>query len=841
MNKKRLLLVVICGISLKMYAQNSIDEKVKALRQQLTIEEKIDLLCAQAPEISRLNIVKYDWWSEALHGVARAGKATVFPKPIALGCTWDIDLMKRISTAISDEARAKYQKALREKGYTGRQEGLTFFSPTLNIARDPRWGRTSECFSEDPLLTSQFGVAFIRGMQGDDPVYLKTAATAKHFVANNEEDRRLGGSATVDEMSLREYYFPAFHDAVTKGRAASVMSAYNALNGIPCSANKFLLTDVLRTEWGFKGVVISDGSAIDKLYTHHKYVPSPEQGAALALKAGCDMSLRDEYREGLRQAYAKKLVTAEDIDKAVERVLTLRVRLGINAPSEKNPYTRIPDSVVESFNHRQLALEAAQKSMVLLKNENILPIHLKNEQIKKIGLIGEAFKTVYYGDYSGTPEHNTTLFESISAAVAQDARLKWVGEQTKEEPIPSSVLVRSDNQAYDGLLGFTSEYSNSNEITSAPSLVRQDLTLNFTPDKDQQLLSYQRLSARWVTTLVAPVTGNYTIAFSGSGHIKMYLHDSLVINKTSASGTRSVFNVSLNKNGRYAVRIECSDMNVHVPVKLTWRPPFNENDETPEMIAKQSDLVILFIRDDNSSEGKDRKSLSLTAGQIELINKVTQANPNTILLLGGGTALSLTNIINRPKALLNVWIGGQGEAQAISDILFGKVNPSGKLAMTIFANEQQLPPIDNYNVTNGRSYQYFKGDVLFPFGYGLSFTSFQYAAPAVNKLRFSGNEHVVATVKVSNTGDYDGEEVVQCYLSSPDWEKGGLTKKLVGYKRVFIKKGETKPVEFTLSKECFLRWNIQKKDWRLTTHHYAISIVAHSGLKNPVSFYYSDK
>ena len=322
MNIKKLLSISICTISINTYAQSSIEEKAATLEKQLTTKDKIDLLCAKAPEIAHANIIRYDWWSECLHGVARAGKATVFPKPIGLGSTWDVDLIKRISTAISDEARAKYHKALRNKGYSDRHEGLTFFSPTLNIARDPRWGRTSECFSEDPYLTSQLGVAFIEGLQGEDPTYLKTVATAKHFVANNEENRRLGGSATVDDMSLREYYFPAFQAAITTAKAASVMGAYNALNGIPCCANSYLLTDILRKEWGFKGVVISDGSAIDKLYTHHKYATTLEEAAALALKAGCDMSLRDEYREGLRKAYEKGLINIGDIDKALKRVLT---------------------------------------------------------------------------------------------------------------------------------------------------------------------------------------------------------------------------------------------------------------------------------------------------------------------------------------------------------------------------------------------------------------------------------------------------------------------------------------------------------------------------------------
>ena len=840
MNIKKLLIISICTISINTYAQSSIEEKVATLEKQLTTKDKIDLLCAKAPEIAHANIIRYDWWSECLHGVARAGKATVFPKPIGLGSTWDVDLIKRISTAISDEARAKYHKALRNKGYSDRHEGLTFFSPTLNIARDPRWGRTSECFSEDPYLTSQLGVAFIEGLQGEDPTYLKTVATAKHFVANNEENRRLGGSATVDDMSLREYYFPAFQAAITTAKAASVMGAYNALNGIPCCANSYLLTDILRKEWGFKGVVISDGSAIDKLYTHHKYATTLKEAAALALKAGCDMSLRDEYREGLRKAYEKGLINIGDIDKALKRVLTLRFRLGINDQSGKNPYTHIPDSVVECSQHRQLALEASQKSIILLKNDKMLPLKLGNKKIKKIGLIGEAFTSVYYGDYSGTPEHNTTLLECITAEVGQKAKITWINEQVNDEIIPANYLVRSEKEAYDGILGFTGEYFINNNLTGEPDLIRQDLSLSLIPSKDKQLKKYQQLSARWQSTLTPPNSGNYTFTFSGSGNIKLFINDSIVINKTN-NKIKESFNLPLNKDKKYNIKIECKAINVQSPVELSWRPPFSTQKETPETIAENSDLVILFLRDDNSSEGRDRKNLHLHNSQEELINKVTKANPNTILLISSGTAISLKNIVQKPKALLNIWISGQGEAQAISDILFGKVNPSGKTPVTFFANEKQLPPMDDYNVRNGRSYQYFKGEVLFPFGYGLSYTSYKYSAPKVNKTHFAGNDSICVTTQISNNGQYDGEEVVQCYVSSPEWEKEGLKEKLVDFKRIFIKKGETKSVNFNISKNDLLRWDSNNKGWRTTANKYKVSVVAHSAMDNSSTFSYNKK
>ena len=842
MKIKLKLILLFCIATIQIYSKSSIPENVQTLMQQLTIEEKIDLLCAKAPKIERLGIIQYDWWSECLHGVARAGKATVFPKPIAMGSTWDVDLIKRVGIAISDEARAKHHKALQEKGYSDIHYGLTFFSPTLNIARDPRWGRTSECFSEDPLITSEMGVAFIQGMQGDDPYYLKLVATAKHFVANNEEDRRLGGSSSVDETSLREYYFPAFQAAITKGKATSVMGAYNALNGVPCCANPWLLTDVLRNEWGFEGVVISDGSAIDKLYTHHKYVTSKEEGAALAVKAGCDMSLRDEYRPGLRKAYKDGLINESEINKAVERVLMLRVRLGIDDPSTKNPYTKIPYSVVENVEHRQLAQEAAEKSIVLLKNEeNILPLKLDNKKKLKIGLIGDAFQSVYYGDYSGTPDFNATLFDCLTTDVGKLADISFVNERKVKELIPANYLTRSANQAYDGILGFTGEYYNNKQGTGEAMLVRQDLNLNFTPNKDEQLKGSSQLSARWSSTLEAPITGKYLFTFDGSGKVKMRINNKEVLKKSSSWKIHESFEIELREGEKYPIEIEAIDINVDCPFNLTWRPPFNETDDTPEKIAERSDVVILFLRDDNSSEGRDRKNLLMNPAQVELIDKITRINPNTVLILGSGSTLTLTNIVNKPKALLNVWIAGQGEAQAISNVLLGKVNPSGKTAVTFFANESQLPPMDDYSVINGRSYQYFKGVVLYPFGYGLSYTTYQYSSPILDKRSMSAGQPLSVSVAVKNTGSYGGEEIVQCYLSSPDWEQKGLKQKLIGYKRVFLNKGETRHVTFNISEEDLQRWDTKKKVWSVMADKYEVLIVPHSGMRNAMSFNYTGK
>lgn len=711
---KTLILSIVVSISNAYAADITVET--------LTTEEKIDLLCADAPAIGRLGVMRYDWWSEALHGVARAGKATAFPKPIGMGATWDVNLVHRIGAAISDEARAKYSKSLRENGYSKRQYGLTFFSPTLNIGRDPRWGRTSECFSEDPLLTSDMGVAFIKGMQGDDPYYLKTVATAKHFVANNEENRRLGGSASVDKLSLNEYYFPAFRAAVERGKVASIMGAYNALNGIPCCASPWLLTDVLRHQWGFNGVVISDGSAVDKICSRHHYTQTKAEAAAVALKAGCDMSLRDEYRQGLRDALKLGLVTVADIDIAVKRVLDLRKRLGINSPDDYSPYSGIPYSVVESEEHRHLALEAAEKSIVLLKNEgNLLPLKLDGKP--RIALIGDAFRTTYYGDYAPNPEHNLTLFDCLSSELKGKAHLRWIRTKNAQSVLSKKLLSQPTEKAYDGI-------------------------------------------------------------------VSLY-------------------------NNREQEKAEAYD-----------------NPDSLVSVVRSSDIAVLYIRDDNSSEGRDRKTLNLSESQLELIRTVCKANRNTILLLGSGTTNILTSVAHLPKSILSVWIAGEGEAQAIANVLIGRISPSGKTSMTYYADERQLPALDDYDVTHGRSYQYFRGAVLYPFGFGLSYTTFEYSRPTIYH---EANGEYTAMVDVKNTGKMAADEVVQCYASCPEWQKSGLKRRLVAYSRVNLKAGERKTISLPIPHAQLCRYDSISNQWHEVSERYTIDVVPNSAATNSVT------
>lgn len=798
-------------------------ERVESLMGLLTPEEKIGMLCATQPAVPRLGIPAYDWWSECLHGVARAGQATVFPKPIATGSAWDPDLVQRIATAISDEARAKYHAALRAKGRTDRYEGLTFFSPTLNLARDPRWGRTDECYSEDPLLTGLLGEAFVEGLQGDDPRYLKLAATAKHFVANNEENRRLDGSAEVDMRSLREYYLPAFRRSAEQGRVASFMGAYNALNGVPCCADPFLLTRVLRDEWGFRGVVISDGSAMAKIYTHHRYAPSPAAAAAAALKAGCDMSLRDEYRPALPEALAQGLITQADIDTALRRVLTLRMLLGMFDPQGQVPYASIPDTVVECRAHRDLALEAARKSVILLKNEQVLPLP---PGLQKIALIGEACRQVHYGDYSAEPRHNLTLLEAVRTTLSGRAEVLWATDATEPEVIAPECFMRPQEYAYDGLVGLTGEYFDNDSLRGEPFATRHDHQIDFTlaDRNNREMQRPANLSVRWRSRLVAPATADYRIALQQRDAASELWIDGRKAIGEGMQTDEMHCTVRLEKGRPYDLRLESRRVGRNARIRLLWQEAFPEGRPEAARMAAEADAAVVFIRDGGGAEGKDRESLQIDPRQLELVRQVVRANPRTVVVLGTGAPLILTPLKESCPALLCTWIAGQGEAQALCDILFGRVNPSGKTPVTFFADESRLPPLDDYDVTHGRTYQYFTGEVCYPFGYGLSYTTYAYGRPEPARKRIPKTGKIRLSVEVTNTGARDGEEVVQCYAAAEAWEKEGLRQRLVAFRRVPLRAGEKRRVDFEVNASQLARWDPERDRWEVTPGRYELRV-----------------
>ncbi len=800
----------------------SIDERMNALMRELTTPEKINLLCADADSIPRLGIPAYNWWNECLHGIARAGKATVFPKPINLSCTWDTALVKQIAAAISDEGRAKYHKTLDDKGYTERYEGITFFSPTLNISRDPRWGRNDETFGEDPYLNSLMGLVFVQGIQGNHPEYLKAVATPKHFVANNEEDRRHSGSATVDMKSLREYYFPAFKTAINKGKATSVMGAYNALNGVPCCANPFLLTQVLRNEWGFNGVVMSDGSAVKKIYTHHHYADSEVEGAAKALLAGCDMSLRDEYNSTLQQALDQQLINIEDINQAVKRVLKLRFRLGMFDPPERVPFSQLPYNIVECEKHRLLALEAARKSILLLKNETVLP--LPADKKLTIAVIGAAAKEVYFGDYSGRSSSAVSLLDGIKTKKQnREFELLYASDEEVVSAIDSKYFQREKKYEYEGRYGLMAQFFDNAELKGEPVYQKPVSQINHqwgwqSPDK---IKNPDNFSIRYIAFLVPPVSGTYNFYLAADDGARLYLDDKLVVDAWEKQvKVKKV--IDLVKGKKYKFVFEYCERGKKAFTDLSWEIPVKEKQNSIEKIANKADYAIVFIRDAGGSEGQDRKTLNMQPEQLDLFKKVRKINPNTIAVISSSTPLAINWIKDSVPAILYSWIPGQAEGQALADILFGDYNPSAKASVTFFADENELPPIDSYDITKGRTYKYFKGNILFPFGYGLSYTQFDYKKLTVNTENLIPRGVIAVECEIKNTGNRYGEEIVQCYIKNHKNNEEALPLTLAGFKRIKLNTGKSKKVRFTLSTDQLKIWKNGK--WQIEKGEYDIFI-----------------
>jgi beta-glucosidase len=638
--------------------------RAAALVRRLTVEEKIGQLMTAAPAIPRLGVPAYDWWNEALHGVARAGRATVFPQAIALAATFDEPLVHRVATAISDEARAKFNLA-QKRGARGRYDGLTFFSPNINIFRDPRWGRGQETYGEDPLLTARMGVAFIRGLQGDDEHWWKTAATAKHFaVHSGPEADRHGFDARPSEHDLHDTYLPQFEAAVREGKVASVMAAYNRLDGQPCVASPRLLEETLRKAWGFPGYVVGDCGAVDDVFAHHHAEPSLEAAAAAALRAGTDLDCGRAYA-ALGPALGRGLITEAELDRALVRLFSARFKLGLLDPADATPWSSLGEQTIDSAANRQLSREAAARAVVLLENRNAtLPL---GPAVRRIAVVGPTAddQEVLLANYHGTPSHAVTLLEGIRAA----ARARGV------------------NVRY----------------------------------------------ARGAT-------------LAGSGGSTAQLREAVAA-------------------------------------------------------ARRSDVVVAVVGLDPQLEGEeresalnpagDRRDLKLPGSQERLVEALIATGKPVVVVLTGGGALAVPFAAAHAAALLDAWYPGQEGGNAVADVLFGAVNPAGRLPITFYRSIADLPPFADYAM-RGRTYRYLTAAPLYRFGDGRSYTTFRYANLAV-----TGDGKTI-TVEVQNTGARAGDEVVQVYVLPHDPPAYAPRRWLAAFTRVSLAAGERRSVSLAL-------------------------------------------
>ena len=816
-----LLLALVCAIpraetqSLPPYKNPNlpIPVRVDDLVSRMTLKEKVSQMMNAAPAIERLGIPAYDWWNEALHGVARAGYATVFPQAIGLAATWDTKLMYEVADVISTEARAKHHEFVRNNQH-GRYQGLTFWSPNINIFRDPRWGRGQETYGEDPYLTAKLGVEFVRGLQGTDPRYFKVIATPKHYaVHSGPEPERHSFDALANERDLRETYLPAFRATIIEAKAYSVMCAYNRTNGEPCCANKKLMIDILRGEWGFNGFVVSDCGAIYDIWKFHKFVQTETEASVLGVRAGTDLTCGNEYST-LVDAVKKGLISETEIDTAVKRLMTARFRLGMFDPPEMVTYARIPFSQNDTAEHRQLALKTARESIVLLKNaDHTLPLKKTLKSIAVIGPNADA-PEVLWGNYYGRPSRLITPLAGIKNAVSANTRVVYaLGSTLAGEPVipvPASALTSNGTAP-----GLKAEYFNNQELRGPASSVRTDARIDFNWGRYKPVaeLSENNFSVRWTGKLTPPESGNYTLGFTADDGARLYVDGKLLVEAWAGNPTKTVTKeITLAAGRSYELRMEYFQNNREAVAKLVWSYPRLAQRMIEEAVnaTQQSDVSVLFLGISAGLEGEemtvnvegfrggDRTDISLPKSQEQLLKAVVATGKPVVAVLLSGSALAVNWANDNMPAILEAWYPGGEGGTAIADVLFGNHNPAGRLPVTFYKSVDQLPPFTDYNM-QGRTYRYFKGEPLYPFGYGLSYTKFVYSNLRFGAKSVKAGEPVKVSVEVMNAGEREGDEVVQLYLTDVAASAPVPVRTLVGFDRVSLRPREKRTVTFTIA------------------------------------------
>ena len=793
----------------------SFEERAKHIVSLLTLEEKVSQMSYESPEIKRLEIPAYNWWNECLHGVARAGIATVFPQAIGMAAMWDKEQMFKVATAISDEARAKHHEfASRNK--RGIYQGLTYWTPNINIFRDPRWGRGMETYGEDPYLTGELAVQFIKGLQGDDPNYFKLIATAKHFVVHSgPEIDRHRFNATPTPYDMLNTYSPQFEKVVKEAGVYSVMCAYNSYNGLPCCGNS-QLNDLLRKDWGFKGYIVSDCWAVVDFYNKdaHAIVETQQEAAAMAVKAGTDLNCGSTY-PALVEAVKNGYITEDELNVSLERLVIARLRLGLFAPEGAVKYENISYDVVDSETHRLLALETARKSMVLLKNENnLLPL---SKDIKKIAVIGPNADDleVLLGNYNGYPSNPVTPLNGIiqklpNAEVNYAVGCKLADGLPIFEPVPSAVLFTDANLKENGL---NAEYFSNLACEGTPLHSQIDKNVDFvwrttSPFED---INYDHFSARWTGYISVPKTGKYALGGEAFSGMKLYLNDSLLVQREDVHHPKKEYEyVTLEANKPYKVKLEYKQNNTdHAIMKFLWEAPNEDLENEAIELAKNSDVMILCmglspllegeemkVKVDGFSGG-DRLDVKLPSTQTELMKKLSKLGKPMVLVLLNGSAVAINWENENIPAIIEAWYPGQAGGTAIADVIFGDYNPAGRLPLTFYKDINDIPAFSDYNM-EGKTYRYFKGDPLYEFGFGLSFTTFKYS-----NLNFPDstetNKDLIVSVDVTNSGNVAGEEVVQLYSTKLIDDGFNPTRNMIGFKRIFLKVGETKKIDFKVT------------------------------------------
>jgi len=823
--------------------------RVSDLVGRMTLEEKVSQMKDVAPAIERLGIPEYNWWNEALHGVARSGLATSFPQAIGLAATWDDSLMFRMATVISDEARAKHHEYVRT-GSHQRYQGLTFWSPNINLFRDPRWGRGQETYGEDPFLTGRLAVQFIRGLQGDDPKYLKTVATVKHFaVHSGPEPERHQFDAVVSERDLRESYLPHFATGIREGGAYSLMCAYNRVDGKAACGSDMLLKDILRGEWGFPGYVVSDCGAIDDMYLRHKVVHTAPEAAALGVKTGTDLDCGRVY-PNLIEAVKQGLITEHEIATSVERLFLARFKLGMFDSPERVRWARIPYNVLDQPAHRELARQAARESMVLLKNAGgVLPLHKTLRTIAVIGPNADQWRMLL-GNYNGLPADPVTPLRGIREAVAKGTRVLYArGADLADgfpvlDVVPAGVLFTSERRR-----GLRVEYFGSRTMAGTPRFSGTDTTLdaNWRDGAPRQDMNVDDFGVRWTGALRPAVSGTYRLGLIGTVKFQLFLDDSLVIRSVYPThdgefpDPRLVQSepLQLEAGRSYRLRVDAQESYGEAQLQLLWSVPHETLAGEAVKVAQQADAVVLFLGLTARLEGEempvqiegfrggDRTRIDLPAPQEQLLERIGAVGKPTVLVLLSGSALAVNWAQDHVPAIVQAWYPGQAAGTAIADVLFGDYNPGGRLPVTFYRSADDLPSFEDYRMA-GRTYRFFKGTPLYPFGHGLSYTTFGYKDLRTSADTLPADGRITVRVDVTNSGKRAGDEVVQLYVQHLGSTVERSIRELKGYKRVALKPGETRTVELPLAAASLAYWDSGGHHWVVESEAVRIQVGASS-------------
>ena len=791
------------------------EERAADLVHRMTLEEKASQLVNQARAIPRLNVPAYDWWSEALHGVAVNG-TTEFPEPIGLAATFDVPRIHEMAATIGVEGRIKHAQDVRA-GHSNIFEGLDFWAPNVNIFRDPRWGRGQETYGEDPFLSARMAVAFVTGMQGDDPRYYRVISTPKHFaVHSGPEPTRHFADVDVSKHDQEDTYMPAFRAAVVEGHAGSVMCAYNAINGEPACANQFLLQHILRGAWQFQGYVVSDCEAVRNIFRDHHYRPTQAQASAISLLRGMDNECIDfttkvtddhdykPYVEAVQQGYLPERA----VDTALIRLFTARMRLGMFDPPAEVPYTKIDEKELDSLAHRELARRMANESMVLLKNDGVLPL----KSVRRIAVVGPLAEqtAVLLGNYNGTPTHTVSVLEGMKAEFP-NATITYVpGTQFLSErgnPVPASLRTTPD-----GKPGLKADYTSrpSREAKPAPITSRVEPSLNLNESSlPEQTKQTQDLSVEWSGFLNPNATGDYLVGLKANGFSRVSVDDKQLV---QAFGDRSdLGKVHLEKGHPVKLHVTYARFGEGKPeAQLIWAPvSSNVADPAAVTAARNADAVVAVVGITSRLEGEempvdepgflggDRTSLDIPKPEEDLVQAVAASGKPLVVVLMNGSALGANWEKAHANAVLEAWYSGEEGGAAVAETLSGKNNPAGRLPVTFYKDVHQLPHFEDYSM-KGRTYRYFEGEPLWPFGYGLSYTTFGYSDLVVPETGINAGDPLNASVTVTNSGKMAGDEVVQLYLKFPD-VPGAPLRALRGFQRIHLEPGASQKVDFHLS------------------------------------------